>query len=101
MKNRLIPSLLLLLSLLGSAGGTSAQAAWRDLPPEQRREMRQQMREHWQQERDIRRDTGERRGHNVSPEDRRSLRDEMRQQGREPGKRDGQDGLGRGGGRRD
>jgi hypothetical protein len=38
--------------LLGSVGGAWAQPHWRDLPPEERRQMRQQMREHWQHERD-------------------------------------------------
>lgn len=101
MKKYLTPTLLLLLSLLGSAGSTWAQASWRDLPPEQRREMRQQMRQHWQQEHNVRRDEGERRWRDVPPEDRRRLRDEMRQQGREPGHRDGRDGPGQRGGRRD
>lgn len=101
MKNRLIPSLLLLLSLLGSNGSVWAQTSWRDLPPEERREMRQQMRQHWQEERNIRRDEGERRWRDVPPEDRRRLRDEMRQQGGEPGNPDGRDGQGRRGGRRD
>lgn len=72
---------LLLLSLLGSAGGAWAQAYWRDLPPDQRREMRQQMREHWQQEREFRREDGAPpRWRDIPPEDRRRLRDDMREQ---------------------
>ena len=53
---RLATCSLLLLSLLGSVGGASAQASWRDLPPEERRQMRQQMREHWRQEHDLQRE---------------------------------------------
>lgn len=78
---RLLALSLLLLSLLGSAGGVWAQQGnWRDLPPEDRRQLRQQMREHWQQEREIRREEGAPRWRDVSPEDRRRLRDEMREQ---------------------
>jgi len=80
MKRRLLLSLLLLLSLAGSAGSVWAQARWRDLPPDERRQMRQQMREHWQQEREIRRDDGPRRWNEVPPEDRRRMREEMREQ---------------------
>ncbi len=44
---------LLLLSLLGSAGGAWAQGYWRDLPPEDRRRLRDDMREQraWQEQR--------------------------------------------------
>lgn len=80
MKRRLLLSLLLLLSLSGSVGSVWAQARWRDLPPDERRQMRQQMREHWQQEREIRRDDGPRRWNEVPPEDRRRMREEMREQ---------------------
>lgn len=80
MKRRLLLSLLLLLSLSGSVGSAWAQARWRDLPPDERRQMRQQMREHWQQEREIRRDDGPRRWNEVPPEDRRRMREEMREQ---------------------
>lgn len=80
MKRRLALSLLL-LSLLGSASGAWAQQGyWRDLPPDERRQMRQQMREHWQQEREMRRDEGPRRWGEVPPEDRRRMREEMREQ---------------------
>lgn len=80
MKRRLALSLLL-LSLLGSAGGAWAQQGyWRDLPPDERRQMRQQMREHWQQEREFRRDEAAPRWRDVPPEDRRQLRQEMRDQ---------------------
>lgn len=83
MKRRIALSLLL-LSLLGSIGAASAQVYWRDLPPDERRQMRQQMREHWQQERELRRDArhdeGPARWREVPMEDRRRLRDEMREQ---------------------
>ncbi|MBK9782997.1 MAG: hypothetical protein IPP59_01640 [Betaproteobacteria bacterium] len=94
MKTRVVPCLLLLLSLLGSAGSAWAQASWRDLPPEERREMRQQMREHWQQDRNMRREEGPRRWQEVPPEDRRRLRDEMREQGRGQGDHQRRDGRG-------
>ncbi|PKO38040.1 MAG: hypothetical protein CVU33_10275 [Betaproteobacteria bacterium HGW-Betaproteobacteria-6] len=77
---RLFALAVLLLSLLGSAGGVWAQGYWRDLPPEERRQLRQQMREHWQQEREIRREEGALRWRDVPQEDRRRLRDEMREQ---------------------
>ncbi|MFZ2974556.1 MAG: hypothetical protein WA049_18145 [Ferribacterium limneticum] len=78
---RLFALSVLLLSLLGSAGGVWAQQGyWRDLPPEDRRQLRQQMREHWQQEREIRREEGAPRWRDVPPEDRRRLRDDMREQ---------------------
>jgi len=86
--------LVLLLSLLGSAGGAWAQAYWRDLPPEDRREMRQQMREHWRQDRNIRQEDGGRRWQDVPPEDRRRLREDMRQQGRWQGDHQRRDGRG-------
>lgn len=80
MKRRLALSLLL-LSLLGSVGKVWAQTHWRDLPPDERRQMRQQMREHWQQDRELRREEGAPpRWRDVPPEDRRRLRDEMREQ---------------------
>ena len=71
--------LLVLLAGLAAAGGASAQPHWRDLPPDERRQMRQQMREHWQQEREFRRDDDRPRWHQMEPEDRRRLRDEMRE----------------------
>lgn len=62
-------------------------AQWEPLPPEQRRQMRQQMREHWQQappeerqrmreERREQRDTLQQ----MPPEDRSRMRDELRGQ---------------------
>ncbi|MBP5987181.1 MAG: hypothetical protein KA538_08335 [Azonexus sp.] len=96
MKRRLA-IVLLFLSLLGSAGGAWAQAYWRDLPPDERRQLRQQMREHWQQEREIRRDEGAPRWRDVPQEDRRRLRDEMREQRGWEDRRELRDG--RGGGR--
>ncbi len=78
---RLLACSFLFLSLLGSAGGAWAQQGyWRDLPPDERRQMRQQMREHWQQERDIRRDEPPPRWRDIPAEDRRRLRDDMREQ---------------------
>ena len=103
MKRRLALSLLL-LSLLGSASGAWAQQGyWRDLPPDERRQMRQQVREHWQQEREIRRDEGAPRWRDVPPEDRRRLRDDMREQRAWPEQHQqrgwGEQREGRGGGR--
>lgn len=73
--------MLLLASLFGPLGNAWAQAHWRDLPPDERRQMRQQMRDHWQQERDLRREEGGgRRWQEVPPEDRRRLREDMREQ---------------------
>lgn len=94
MKRRLALSLLL-LSLLGSVGNVWAQGHWRDLPPDERRQLRQQMREHWQQDRELRREEGPPpRWRDLPPEDRRRLRDEMREQRGWPDQREG-----RGGGR--
>ena len=102
MKSRLVPILLLLLSLLGSTGSAWAQVSWRDLPPDERRQMRQQMREHWQQDREIRREDGPRRWQDVPLEDRRRLRDDMREQRRWQDGRDGRnDRSGESGRRRD
>lgn len=95
MKRRLVLSLLF-LSLLGSVSGVWAQAYWRELPPDERRQIRQQMREHWQQEREIRREDGAPRWRDVPQEDRRRLRDEMREQHGWQDRRDGRGG-GRGG----
>lgn len=54
--------------------------------------MRQQMRDHWQQDREFRRDEGgARRWQDVPPEDRRRMREEMREQ-RAVQERDGRDG---------
>lgn len=81
MKRHRLLSLLLLLSLAGPAASVWADGRWRDLPPDERRQMRQQMREHWQQEREIRRDEGgPRRWNEVPPEDRRRMREEIREQ---------------------
>lgn len=81
MKPRILFSFLLLVGLSGSLESAWAQTRWRDLPPEDRRQMRQQMREHWQQERELRRDDGgPRRWSDVPPEDRRRMREEIREQ---------------------
>lgn len=83
MKARPVLALTAMLFVL-TTGSVSA-GDWRgDLPPDDRRELRRQMREHWQQE------SGERRPvlHDDRPshwrelprEERQRLRDEMRQQ---------------------
>lgn len=95
MNRRTVLSLLLLLGLCGPPVGAWAQARWRELPPDERQQMRQQMREHWQQEREERRDEAPRRWSDVPPEDRRRMREEIREQRtaqpeREP--REGRDG---------
>ena len=94
---RLLACSTILLSLLGPAGGAWAQEGyWRDLPPDERRQMRQQMREHWQQEREIRRDEPPPRWRDIPPEDRRRLRDDMREQRALPEHHDLRGGGGRG-----
>lgn len=98
--NRCLTFLILLLGLLGATGGVWAQGYWRDLPPDERRQMRQQMREHWQQEREVRRDEGASRWRDMPQEDRRRLRDDLREQRAWPDQRGGHEGRGRGG-RRD
>ncbi len=82
MKKRLLVSLLL-LQLAAIGGALAHGGGWRDLPPEERRQMRQQMREQWQQDRELRRDDGyegRHRWREVPPEDRRRMREEMRDQ---------------------
>lgn len=79
MKRRLLP-LLLLCGLLSPAGDLLAQGRWRDMPPDERRQMRQQMREHWQQDGNFRQDNPPPRWRDVPPEDRRRMREEMRDQ---------------------
>ena len=101
--------LLLCLGLMGPLVGTWAQVPapgrWRELPPEERRQMRQQMREHWQHERqherELRREEAPPRWRDLPMEDRRRLRDEMREQRGLPEHHDFRGGGGRGGGRRD
>jgi hypothetical protein len=87
MKSRILSSLLLFL-LVFSAGKAWSHERWRELPPEERRELRQQMREHWQRE-----DAGPQqsvideatpRKRDLSPDERRRLREELRERhGRE------------------
>lgn len=79
MKSRLI-LVALLLSLLGSAGNAWADRRWRDLPPDEREQLRQQMRDHWQREHDARREEVHPRWRDLPKEDRRRLRDEIREQ---------------------
>ena len=64
--------------LIGSAG-LHAQPGWRDLPPEERRQMRQQMREHWLQESGQAAGESGPRWRDLPPEERRRLRREMRE----------------------
>lgn len=101
-KRRLALSLSL-LCLLGTAGGALAQGYWRDMPPDERRQMRQEMREQWRQEREfrreMRRDEGVSRWRDVPQEDRRRLRDELREQRAWPDRHDERGGWR--GGRRD
>jgi hypothetical protein len=92
MKPRLLFSLLSLL-LVFSAGQAWSDERWRELPPEERRELRQQMREHWRRENVAPQqstiDENVPRKRDLSPDERRRLRDELRERhGREerPGK---------------
>lgn len=94
---------LIWLCLLSMAGSALAQPAWRDLPPEERRQLRQQMREHWareqgreqgrekEQERggdsqssaplqELSPEENRRRWHDIPPEERHRLREELRKQ---------------------
>lgn len=81
-------SLLLPLLLISLSGEAWAHERWRDMSPDDRQQMRRQMREHWQQD-DPRRGQrfdgyNEPRGRDMPPEDRRRLRDEMRERGNPP-----------------
>ncbi|WP_371322563.1 hypothetical protein VX159_09030 [Dechloromonas sp. ZY10] len=67
-----------LLCLIGSVG-LRAQPGWRDLPPEERRQMRQQMREHWLQESGQSAGDAGPRWRDLPPEERQRLRNEMRE----------------------
>ena len=80
MKFRLFPVLQLLFGLLVTAGGAWADGGWRHMPPDDRRQMRQEMREHWQQERELRQNEAPRHWRDVPPEDRRRMREELREQ---------------------
>lgn len=91
MKRTVLASLLLLA--LTGAGSAVAQGRWRDMPPEDRRQMRELMREQWQQRESMRQEEPPR-WRDVPPEDRQRMRDEMREQSRWREPRDG-----RGGGR--
>lgn len=80
MKLRFVP-LLLLLGLSCPQGMVWAQARWRDLPSADRQQMRQQMRDHWQNEGAYRQtqDVAPR-WRDLPPEDRRRMREEIREQ---------------------
>ena len=101
MKRRVALSVLL-LSLLGSAGGVWAQQGyWRELPPDERRQIRQEMREHWQQlpseQRQNQRREQRERWQQMPPEERQRAKDEWRQQRQQlEGGYDGQPQRGRG-----
>lgn len=87
MKSRILSSLLLFL-LIFSAGSAWSNERWRELPPEERRELRQQMREHWRREhigpQQSTIDDGSPRRRDLSPDERRRLREELRErQGRD------------------
>lgn len=83
MKKRFLLSLLL-FQLAALGGALAHGGGWRDLPPEERRQMRQQMREQWQQDSEMRRSNdgyeARQRWREVPPEDRRRMREEMRDQ---------------------
>lgn len=89
-----------------SQGAAIQLAQYEQLPPEQRREMRRQMREHWQQmpqdqrqerrerfrdDRQNRRDTFQQ----MPPEDRQRMREELRGRHEFGGERRGPEGRGR------
>lgn len=93
MKSRVLVPLLVVV-LLGVAPGSHARDGWRELGPDERREMRREMREHWHQER-RQRDEGDRRWRSMEPDERQRLRDEMREHRRRPD--DGGGRRGRGG----
>lgn len=85
--NNFRPLSLLWLSLLCVTANVTAQPAWRDLPPEERHQLRLQMREHWAQEQgrdNVFRhepvpDENRRRWQDIPLEERRRLRQEMRE----------------------
>jgi hypothetical protein len=56
-------------------------AQWNTLPPEQRQQMRQQMREHWQQMPPEQRQERRERWQQVPSEERQRIREEMRERG--------------------
>lgn len=71
-----------------TAGSSLLLAQWSGLPPEQRQQMRQQMREHWQQmppeQREERRQEIRERWQQVPSEERQRIREEMRERGGNP-----------------
>jgi len=92
MNSRLILPVLI-IALLGFSPSGFARDGGRDLGPDERREMRQQMREHWQQDRRLR-DDGDRRWRSMEPDERQRLRDEMREHRRRPDDSGGRRGRG-------
>lgn len=80
MKPRQFPCVIF-LALASSLGTAQAQVRWRDMPLEDRQQLRQQMREHWQQESNYRQEGDGSRWRDMPQEDRRRMREEMRDQG--------------------
>lgn len=83
-------SLILILSLMATAPAL-AEPPRRELPPEEKREMRQQMREHWYRENIGPQRADDARPANwrdLPPDERRRLREEMRQQNDRDDRRD-------------
>ena len=78
-------SLFLSLLLIALHDGASANSHWRDRSPDDRQQMRDQMREHWHQGGDRSGYSADRRdgprGRDMPPEDRRRLREEIRGRG--------------------
>ncbi|MGE5493171.1 MAG: DUF3106 domain-containing protein [Actinomycetota bacterium] len=62
-------------------GGYELLAQWNTLPPEQRQQMRQQMREHWQQMPPEQRQERRERWQQMPSEERQRIREEMRERG--------------------
>ena len=97
------PALLRLFLVLAAFVGVAGQAQ-AQLPPDERRQLRQEMRDHWQQlppeeKQRFRQERQERREsfQQMPPEDRSRLRDELR--GQRDGRGGGPGGEHRGGGR--
>lgn len=97
MNSRLLLSLLL-AGLLLPSGSAWARDDWRDLPADDRQELRQQMREQWQrqnfQPQREPRDMAVPAWREFPPEERQRLRDELREQQDRRGHRGGRRGRG-------
>lgn len=92
MRQRIVRALALAAGLWAIAGAIPIEAR-EQVPFEQRQQMRQQMREHWQQmppdQRDFRRQDSRERWQQMPSDERQRLREEMRGQRREQGGRGG------------